>query len=202
MTNDIVLKYINSEAENCLEKILGLIPSTRRDDAKKLFSDMKNKINTVFASKKFYLRYKTGQVAEFKSVDDIAKNIDYNVITLENYLSRGRGYFEFSGYAISIVPIEEKIIESKFWFRDHTGKVQQLTTMESLAKFSGLGLNSLQIYLRNGKGIAVTKRGYASTSPLEELSFEDAYGLNFHRKYHRWPDANEIPNNPNAKNRY
>lgn len=201
--NTIVEDFIISEAEKCFEGLLLLIPSTRHSEAKKLFFDSKTKINSVFCDRKIFLRHKTGQVSEFKNVYDAAKSIDYNVVTLENYLRKGKGYFEFSGYTISIVPIKElDIVEEGFWFRDSNGKVQRCDTVEKLAKVSGLKVESLRLYLRKGGGFAQTKRGHVSNKPMEDLSFSDTYRLTYFNKHGRWPDINEIPHDPSDNRHY
>lgn len=192
MFNDLILKYVESKSQNCLAQILKRVPSTRHEEIKNLIFNLQEEINSVFTTKKIYLRDKDGKVSEFKSTYDAAKSIDYRVTTLDNYLQRGKGYFEFAGYIISIIPIEEKVIERGFWFRDLKGKVQKLNSLESLARVSGLSIRSLEVYL--SKNNSFTKRGYVSKTPLEELSFEDAYSLNFFRQHKRWPTPNEIPN--------
>lgn len=190
------IQYLNSELNVALSSLIEVFPKSKSSEIQKIFDKLSTNINSVFCREYVYLRDAQGKVQRFKELGEVATITQKSIFTLDKYLTSRGGTANFSGWTLSIFPLDElEIIPIKiiYWVRTTEGKVLQFFDLDEAAKFLRIKTQSLYCYLSNGKGKAQTKCGIVSTSPLTELTPDEAYQQQFYSKHGRWPEDHELP---------
>lgn len=193
-----ISNFVKQELKNLKVEILKLISKSKIEDLEKLFLNSTLKISDVIEKKLYYTRDRFGRVESFSDIEEVSKMLNIKPTTLKCYLS-GKGYETVKGYIVSKTPLEEMEINNpnldpnQLWIRNNDGTVKVVKNIDEAAKILKLSARTLYTYLSAGKGIATTKHGLVSKSPLTELSFNDAFQLTFKLKHHRWPEDHELP---------
>ena len=198
-----LIKFINDEAQILLESILLVTKKQKSQEINNLFETYKTKLNLILTEKKFYVRFKTGLVADYSKLSEVATAINYAEKTIENSLGKGGGITNLGGNLISIAPLEQgEIIEVEegFWFRDSSGQVIKFTEIDKLAKICGVKPKTIGQYLTTGKGKAQTKKGLISKTPLRAMSRTEAWEQDYFDKHGIYPNPSDVPDEPFRRN--